>query len=144
MIAKLRHRVLLCSQRDVIVDGTEMRLNREGVAKFWAAIEAKKASTFTPHGAAAKDSRAQRTHVITTRYRPDLNISMMAWLYEERCQSSPRWFKILAVNQTEMKGTEYFMFNCRLVERSDELTPPTDGGEGRKGPVAGLPPGVRL
>lgn len=123
MIAKLRHRLVLCSQKDVVDDGT-LHLKRAGVMSMWAAIEPKKASTFTPQGAASQENRSTRTHCITTRYHRDIDISNLAWLYEERRKSAPRWFKILSVVQTEKAGSEYFMFDCRLVERSDNAPAP--------------------
>jgi hypothetical protein len=137
-IANLRHRVTICRQDDIIMDGTDMRLNREGVWQAWADIEAKRASTFSPQGMSMMDNRNQRSHIITARYRDDTNISAMAWIYEERIKSSPRWFKILSVNQTECKGSQFFNFDCRVVERSDTAAKPTHS------PAMPLPEGVRL
>lgn len=144
MIAKLRHKLLLCRQRDVVITGAEIRLQREGVWSAWAAIEAKKASQFSPNGAAMNENRNTRTHIITMRYRPDLNISALAWLYEEQLKSSPRWFKVLSVSQTEVKGSRFFKFDGRLVERGDDLAQPRAEDDKAKGPVSGLPSGVRL
>ncbi|MGL5734765.1 MAG: phage head completion protein [Beijerinckiaceae bacterium] len=140
MISKLRHRLTLCRQEDVISGPDDMRLNRTGIVLAWASIEAKKASTFSPFGAAMKEGGQGRTHLIKMRYRPDLNISSMAWLYEERLQSSPRWFKILAVNQSEQSGSPYFILDCRLIERGDNSAAPTEAS----GPVMDLPSGVKL
>ena len=140
-IAALRHRVVLCRQADVIVSPTEMRLNRTDVAEMWASIEPKRASTFSPNGAAMKEGQDARSHVVMARYRPDMNISAMAWIYEARMQSSPRWFKVLSVKQTEAKGTQWFVFDCRVTERGDDLVAPIDAS---MGPVMGLPSGVRL
>jgi hypothetical protein len=139
-IAKLRHRVVLCRQEDVITGG-EMRLNRADAGQMWASVTPKKASTFSLHGAAIKEAKDARTHVIAVRYRPELNVSLMAWIYEARLKSSPRWFKVLSVNQTEDGGTPFFLFDCRLTERGDEIAEPTDPAQG---PVVGLPNGVVL
>lgn len=141
-IADLRHRVTLCRQEDVVLSGGEFRLARSEVMTTWARIEEKAASTFSPHGAAIKDNRDARTHVITMRYRSDLNLSVMAWLYEARMKSSPRWFKVLSITQGEDSGTQYLKANCRLVERGDDLATPKQ--DGAKGPVQGLPHGVLL
>lgn len=144
-ISKLRHRVLLCRQQDVITAAGGMQVKREGVWSAWSAIEAKKSSMFSPHGASMKDSRNQRTHIVTMRHRPDINVSALAWLYEDRLQSSPRWFKVLAVNETEHKGSRYYMFDVRVTDRGDELAQPaTDEDIRRHGPATGLPPGVKL
>ena len=141
-IASLRHKVVLCRQSDVILSETEMRLNREDVAQMWASIEAKRSSTFSVNGAAVRDSKDARTHIIRVRYRSDLNISAMAWIYEARLKSSPRWFKVLSVNQTEDgAGSMYFLFDCRITERGDDIVAPNDPS---KGPVVGLPDGVKL
>lgn len=137
-IAKLRHRLKLCSQKDVVTENGLFVLNREGVANMWAHIEEKAASPFSTQGAGLTQNN-MRTHVIMTRYYSSLNISNMAWLYEERRKSSPRWFKILKVGQTETSGSVYFKFDCRLVERADDLVEPKESA-----PVTNLPPGVVL
>lgn len=139
-IAKLRHRLLLCSQADIVTDG-DWHVKREGVLNMWAAIEVKAASRWTPNGAAI-DKRNSRTHIITTRRHPELNVSVLAWLYEERLKSAPRWFKILSVNETEQKGTQYLMFNVRLTERDDRVaTPEAEEPDHQMSP---LPDGVAL
>jgi head-tail adaptor len=140
MIAKLRHRVVLCRQHDIVEVAGEMTLKREGITFGWAEIVAKKASAFSPHGAAIKDSRNTRSHIITMRYRTDLNISIMAWVYEERLKSSPRWFKVLSYTETESGGSPCWKLDCRLVERGDDLATPTEADAVQKG----LPKGVVL
>lgn len=142
MIAKLNRRVVLCSQKDVVVDKGTIRLNREGVAEFWAAIEPKKASEFTVNGMATKDTRNRRTHIIKMRYRYDLNLSDMAWVFERRLKSSPRWYKVLNVEEVEQNRSQYWKLECRLVERSDDLVEPTEAVTG--GVVQPLPSGVKL
>lgn len=144
-IAKLQHRLVLCSQRDKVADGS-FTYERHKVAKMWAAVEAKAASGFSTNGASMNESRAKRTHVIYARYRHDLNISLMAWLYEERLKSSPRWFKILKVNQTEQAGNAFFKFDCRLVERGDDLAEPKsdEAKPAMPGAAWGLPEGFTL
>lgn len=142
-IAKLRHHLLLCSQNDVVTKDGDMILNRTAVRALRAMIEPKKASTFSAQGAAHMDTKDARTHVITTRLSPDLEISTYAWLYEERRKSSPRWFKILSVVETEMGGRPFFVFDCRLVERGDAIVKPDDGLEADQ-TVVGLPHGVAL
>lgn len=142
-IADLRHRVHLCSQKDVVV-GTDLKLAREGVLSMWAAIEARAASTFSPTGASMGEPRNKRSHVITTRYHRDLDISVLAWLYEERLKSAPRWFKIIKVAVTEGKGSQFFKFDCRLVESTADIVEPVHESAAATGPVWGLPEGVKL
>lgn len=143
-LANLRHRVHLCSQKDVVIDG-DMRLNREGVLTMWAEIVAKSASAFTANGASVGDEKKLRTHVITTRYHRDFDVSNMAWIYEERRKSAPRWFKVIRVNQTEKSGSEFFMFDCRLIERAADLVEPASPAPNRPaGPAMSLPDGVKL
>lgn len=139
MISALRHRVILCSQKDVVSEGAELRLVRNGVVVTWAMIEPKKGSSFSPTGMAVKDSRNMRTHQITMRYRPDLVITLYAWLYEERLVSPPRWFKVLSVSETETGGAPMYMFDVCLVERGDDATRPAEAG-----PATVLPFGVVL
>lgn len=140
-IASMRHRVILCSQQDVVTAGGDLSLNRNDVAEMWANIVAKAASTFSPQGAAMEDPRNRRTHIITVRQRSDLNISVMAWVYEARLSSPPRWFKVLRVNQTEGYGSAMFDLECRLIERGDDIAEPDHASSG---PVVALPHGVAL
>lgn len=142
-IAQLRHRVHLCSQKDVVVDNT-LKLNREGVLSMWAMIEAKAASAFAPTGAVVNEERNKRTHIIWTRYHRDIDVSIMAWIYEARLKSAPRWFKVLKVTSTEEGGSEYFKFECRLVESTADIVEPVPEKANTNAPVLGLPPGVKL
>lgn len=142
-IAKLRHRMKLCSQRDVVTENNDMRLNRAEVSSIWCSVEEKAASHFSVKGATV-GNRNERTHIICARYNSDLNVSNMAWLYEERRKSSPRWFKILKVGQTEMKGSVFFKFEVRLVERADDIPEPVSEQGATNSPIVGLPEGVNL
>lgn len=143
-ISAFRHRLQLCSQTDVVQNGS-LFLAREGVRAVRATVVPKKASTFSRQGAATKDSRNARTHVITVRHFDDLSISAYAWLFEERRKSPPRWFKILSVVETEASGTRYYIFDCRLTEITDNAPKPDDTPpKGGLDPVIGLPDGVSL
>lgn len=142
-IAKFRHRLALCSQQDVVTENGTLLLARETVRHVRAMIDPKKASTFSAQGATHKESRDARTHVIKTRYHTDLNVSTYAWLHEARLKSSPRWFKILSVVETEDGGQRLFVFDCRLVERADDIPEP-DQQPDKSGPVVDMPEGVTL
>ena len=156
-ISRLRHRVRLCTQKDVVVVGTtDLKLAREEVMETWANITTKQPSAFSPHGASlraiARNRETQagpehavsnpQTHIIVTRYHRDLNVSVLAWIYEARLKSSPRWFKVLRVSSTEEMGSEFFMFSCRLFERGDNLLEPE--APKRFNAAVELPVGVKL
>lgn len=139
-IGSRRHRVVLCSQQDVVVEGGVFHLKRKEVTSLWAEIKENKTTTFTSRGAAMGDSRDGSTHTVYILYSTIVNLSVMAWLYEARMKSSPRWFKIISVGQTETSGLTYFMLKVRLVERADDLATPGEDAS----PVTPLPPGVTL
>lgn len=137
-IASLRHKIILCRQEDVVISEEGLRLNRDAVATLWAGIDPVRPSAFSPNGATMREGKAIRTHMIFTRYRWDLNVSVMAWIYEARLRSVPRWFKIVSVSHSEDKGNSLWSFYVRLIERGDEISQPSSGL------VTGLPEGVRL
>lgn len=122
-IADLQHRVALCSQRDRIEDGS-FEYGRHLVAESWAHIDQRSSSSWSAQGANISGGRSSRTHIITMRYRWDLSVSAMAWIYEKPRRSEPRWFKVLRVGKTEKAGNAYFQFDCKLVERSDDSVEP--------------------
>lgn len=124
-ISDLKHRLVVCSMDDVIMSATgTYQLARKGIYTGWADITPKTPSTFAVNGFTVKESRDKPTHEITMRFRPDVEISSAAWLYEERRISAPRWFKITQVIEKD----PWFCFYCRLVERSDDATPPVEPG----------------
>lgn len=126
-IAALRHKVVLCSQRDVIDNDGDLTLNRTEVRELWADIEPKAAQRMTQQGA-AREERDRRSHIIYTRAMADINLSQMAWVYERRLKSAPRWFKVLKVTETEHRGSPFWMLDVRLYERTDDAVEPTDSG----------------
>lgn len=134
-ISQLRHRVQLCSQKDIVVQGN-MFFTREGVTEVWAEVLAKNPQVFGLGGDAINE-REKRSHTIRIRYRTDIAVTSYAWLYEKRLKSPPRWFKVLKVTETEESGSQFYIFDVRLVERSDEALPPTSSG-----PAKGIPDGV--
>lgn len=123
-----RHRVYLCTQNDVVVNDGELQLVRESIKGMWAEIinRPDEGVNSTPEGMTYGDSKITHTHRIRTRYDYRYNISNLAWIYEMRRKSSPRWFKIISVDQTEQSGTQYFMFYVRLTERSDQAAMPEE------------------
>jgi head-tail adaptor len=121
-----------------------LKLGREGVLTMWASIEAKLAQAFSPTGATMNESRSVRTHIVMTRYHRDIDVSALAWLYEARLKSAPRWFKILKVSVTEGKGSQMFKFEVRLVESKADIVEPVAEKAAATGPAWGLPEGVKL
>lgn len=118
-IADLKHKMFVCSAKDIVLDGETIVLERSAVYSGWAAVESKRASTFVPQGVSVSEPRETTTHVIAMRYRSDIQVSSSAWLYEERRKSAPRLFKITRV----VEDCDFFYFHCRLTERGDLITP---------------------
>ena len=139
-INDLRHKVKLCSAKDVVSDG-ELRLRREGVAAVWASIRTVRPSYSAPSGMALSPSRDVPTHRIVMRARHDLIISSTAWVYEARRLSPPRWFKVLAIRE-DGRSDRMWEMDVRLVEAADDLVTPTPApGAATATP---LPEGVKL
>lgn len=136
-IAGLSHRVTLCSARDVVSEAGELRLTRVSAYDTWAAIRETRGSLFALDGVAIKEKRDTPSHEICIRYRRDKDISAAAWIYEQRLQSAPRWFKVISVSDVD-EGGQFWKLRCRIVERSDEVSQPSPVA------VAALPPGVTL
>jgi len=139
MIAKLRHKVTLCSQKDV-VDGTDLKVPQYAVKTAWAMIKAVSSNPFSNKGANT-DSRNKATHKIMIRYDWRLEISNLAWLHEARLKSPARWFKILKVTETEEKGSAFWTFEVMLTNKGDALDQPKTEAVTT---VASLPHGVSL
>ena len=134
--------VQLCTQNDVVESDGLFKLRRSVALKGRVKIEANSASNFNPQGGAYDGNREKRTHLITMRYNPQLIVTNLAWIYEARRKSAPRWFKILKVKQTEDAGPPYFVFDCKLRELSDLAPEPAPNGTFR--PTVPLPDGIDL
>lgn len=139
----LKHRVELCSAKDVITDG-EIRLSRPAVFSRWAMIYEKKASMFGTSGYAIMQDRDTKTHEMVIRYDPTVNISSAAWIYEDRGVSSNRWFKVLAIKEKEVQRNKWLCLECRLVERGDDVVPPVADQPEPSLAAKPLPQGIRL
>jgi hypothetical protein len=44
----------------------------------------------------------------------------MAWIYEERLKTSPRWYKYLGFDDAD----EWILLSTHLIERSPDVLPP--------------------
>ena len=132
----LTHRVALCTMNDVVDEGGTMRLAREIVTLTWAQIEARRGSFIAVSGYTIDDPLEKRTHLITVRYRTDLEITSAAWIFEKRLKSAPRWYKVIEILNDH---SEFVSIWCRLVEQSDTVTSPVAKMTG-----ADMPQGVKL
>lgn len=141
-IAKLSHKVVLCSQDDVISADGVMTLSRKDVVKTWAAIVAKSGSLFSA-GYSVAEPREKFTHLISMRENTSIVITATAWIYEERLKSPPRWYKVLDIADKDDNG-RFIVMKCRLVEKSDDAIKPTTDDGVISSVVQGLPPGVVL
>lgn len=147
--ADLRHMVALCSEKDVVAGPASIEILRPPVFEARAAIEPKRGQTWSRLGVVAHDETERPSHEITIRFRPDVDITKAAWLYEERLQSGRRWFKILDHYDVGERA-RFWCLSCRLVERGVAVPGPTEpsaGATAKKSTLPSgqqLPPGVKL
>jgi hypothetical protein len=121
-IAQYKHRVAICTMKDVVISSDRMELRREAVVWTRARIDAQKhlSSFVSPEGYAIKEVATRATHRIRVRTTLGLDYTSAAWVYEEFLRSPPRWYKVLGVVD-ETRNT--VMLECHLVERRDEAKP---------------------
>lgn len=110
------HRIAFCRQQDVVTRGSEMELTREQIVWTWARIRSYYglSSYVSQQGFTVLDAKDKATHSITVRYGLDLSYTTMAWVYEQRRKSEPRWYKILGFAETQ----NWVTLNVHLVEKS--------------------------
>lgn len=135
---KFKHRVYVCRNEDVIVDN-QLTFTKNKIWEGWAMIERRRVSTFSQQGHSVLEENDRRSHFIRMRYNPFVELTAAAWLYEHRVLSAPRWFKILSSGD-EDENSQYFLFDCRLMERGDDLAAPV----GADGSIVGVPAGITL
>ena len=121
-IHEMNHRVALCSQKDVVVNGQTMELKRTEVVWCWARIKSHYGLPFQigQMGYTIMDPQTKATHAITIRNGLVDNITNTAYVYEEFRKSAPRWYKVLGISEPE----RFLVLTCRLIEISDLATPP--------------------
>jgi len=124
---ELIHRVALCTQKDIVVDGSTMELRRESVVWTWARVRSHYGlpsivarSGYTIFNAEGKNTIA--THAISIRAGIGVDITAMAFVYEERRKSMPRWYKVLGFSETD----DYLTLPVRMIEKSDAALPPVN------------------
>ena len=140
LIADKKHRVILCSAKTTAEESIA-EVQKFAILASWAAIEEKKASQYNREGVAIRDSVDAKTHEIYINYRPDLDISVAAWIYESRLKSPPRWFKVLKIG--EMSDLRHWCIEVHLTEKSESSPVPVLSKPTQFSAVP-LPGGVKL
>jgi len=128
-MATMRHRVVLCSMRDVVEKNGIMELTRTEVVETWARVRpfvtfGAKGAFISPAGYHILDPDYHQSHWIAIRFQHHLDITSAAWVYEARRKSTPRWFKVLGVIETEDK--RWYEIAVHLHERSDDAPKPVN------------------
>src|ERR1044072_9133081 len=124
ILKKFKHRVHVCRNEDVVADGI-LKFQKVSLFQGRAMIDPRRTQTFSAEGHSVFEERDRRTHFIHMRYNPNVEYSTAAWIYEERAKSPPRWFKIL-FSGDEYEPSQYWKFDCRLMERGDDILRPID------------------
>ena len=121
-IHEMNRRVVLCTQKDIIVDSKTMELRREAVVWAWARIKSHYGLPFMIGQSAytVMDPSTKATHAITVRNGLVDNVTDTAFVYEEFRKSAPRWYRVLGVSEPD----KFLVFTCRMVEISDMAIPP--------------------
>lgn len=123
-IRELKHRVAICTMKDVVVAADRMELRREAVVWTRAKIEHQQhlPSFMSESGFAIKEYATRATHRIRVRAQLEIDYSSAAWVYEEFFKSPPRWYKVLGFVDDSVRMV---MLECHLVE-SSEMAKPTE------------------
>jgi pheromone shutdown protein TraB len=121
-IHELNHRIALCTQKDVVVNGQTMELRRTEVVWCWARVKSHYGLPFVigQMGYTISDLTTKATHAITIRNGLVDNVTDTAYVYEEFRKSAPRWYKVLGISEPE----RFIVMTTRLIEVSDMATPP--------------------
>jgi hypothetical protein len=133
-IKELKFRIAVCSANDVVEQDGTMTLRRVVKVRLWAKIKHSpfRPSFMTPEGYAVLERYNNwETHKIWVRAGAGLVVSTAAWVYEERLQAPPRWYKVLGF----VEDGHWLMLSCHLVERSDQVKPPVGGLQAVPSPV---------
>lgn len=117
-----KHRIKLCSQSDVLVSNGAFAFARNVVWEQWASIEPSRGQMMFANGVAIRESTDSASHKICLRYRPDMQISSAAWIYEAPLKSPPRWFKVLSRTNVNEAG-RFWELRVRLTQESDFIAP---------------------
>lgn len=141
-IADFNHRIFICTSRVDVVGDSNIELQRAIVFDTWAHIQPKKRSTFSRDGYAVMDDANRVTHRITIPWRPDIDYSVSAWIYEELLMGSPKWFKIIGEAMSE--DGQYSEIDALLYERSSSAVKPSDDLQQKPFAATQLPKDIKL
>jgi head-tail adaptor len=132
-IGDLRHRIALCSMKDVVEKDGMMSLSRVDIVRLWANVQAQNwmSSFISRAGYATQEGAHSPTHLITIRNQSWIEITSAAWVYEEKLKSAPRWYKVLGFTD----AGDWLRLTTHLVERSDKAQPPVSGLRAQPSPV---------
>jgi head-tail adaptor len=110
----LAHRVIVCGEQTAVIDGDLVTGRNAGFVTM-AAMRPVRVSNFAPNGQSFEDPRELASHVITIRYRSNVDITAQAWVFEKRRKSGARWFKVLGRMIID-EGEQLWELRCREVE----------------------------
>jgi len=118
----LKHRIAICTMKDVVVSSDRMDLRREAVVWTRARInhQIHQSSFLSVDGFTLKELATRATHRIRVRAGLGIDYTSAAWIYEEFFKSPPRWYKVLGFVD-EPPGI--VMLDCHLIESSDRAMP---------------------
>jgi hypothetical protein len=119
----LKHRLALCTQRDVVAGPSTMELRRTEVVWCWGRVRSHYGLPMFLGGQnnyTVMDLTTKATHAITVRSGLALIITDTAYVYEEFRKSPPRWYKVLGFSEI----ANWTTMTTRLVEQSDMAIPP--------------------
>ena len=126
-IHELIHRLALCTQKDIVVGPSTMELRREAVVWTWGRVRSHYGlpsiiaqSGYSIFNAIGVNTTA--THAITVRAGISVEITAMAFIYEEFRKSPPRWYKVLGFSETD----DFLTMPVRMIEKSDAVLPPLE------------------
>jgi hypothetical protein len=117
-IRDLKHRIAICTMKDVVVSADRMELRREAIVWTRAKIDHQHhlPSFMSVEGYAVKEYANRATHRIRVRAGLNIDYTSAAWIYEEFFRSPPRWYKVLGFVDDSV---DFVMLECHLVESSE-------------------------
>lgn len=118
----LSHRVALCTMHDVVTEDGKMVFVRTPVQFIWAQVDAalNLPIYMTGKGYSFRESQdAWYSHRVIIRSQSHIEASCMAWVYEEKRRTSPRWYKLLGFTESD----NWTLLITHLVERAEDMKP---------------------
>jgi hypothetical protein len=107
---------------DVVTEDGKMVFVRAPVKFIWAQIDAalNLPIYMTTNGYSFKESQdAWYSHRVIIRSQSHIEAACMAWVYEEKRRTSPRWYKLLGFTESD----NWTLLITHLVERAEDMKP---------------------